>query len=63
MLLLIMSKATSGAATVIDLEAFRQRKLQAEQRDSASEGATMQATPMFVPVWYLWVPVWAPVMP
>lgn len=61
MLLLIMSKATSGAATVIDLEAFRQRK-QAEQRGSASDNAAMQPAPMFVPVWYCWVPVWAPVM-
>lgn len=62
MLLLIMGKTTSGAATVIDLEAFRQRKMQEAQRESASETASQQAA-MFVPVWYCWVPVWAPVMP
>ena len=54
-----MSKS-NAAANVIDLEAFRQKKMREEERAS-EEGAT--ATPnaaMFVPVWFCWVPVWAP---
>ena len=50
----------SGAASnVIDLEAFRQRKMQ----ERASETATMRRdAAVFVPVWFCWVPVWAPAL-
>ena len=50
-----MGSKSSSAANVIDLEAFRQRKM----RDSKVE-TVMPA--MFVPVWFCWVPVWAPVV-
>jgi hypothetical protein len=49
----------STAANVVDLEAFRQRKLMREERtDDRSVGARDAA--VFVPVWVCWVPVWTP---
>jgi hypothetical protein len=48
---------SSAAAKVIDLEAFRQRRM----RDSKENESAMPAA-MFVPVWFCWVPVWAPVV-
>ena len=54
-----MSKS-SAAANVIDLEAFRQRK----RRDSKEHESAMPAASdaaLFVPVWFCWVPLWAPV--
>lgn len=52
---------TALAANVIDLEAFRQRKARPTQETSGA--MPMMPSPMFVPVWVCWVPVWAPVMP
>jgi hypothetical protein len=52
----------SNAANVIDLEAFRQRKLMRVERSSedmpVASGAVAQ--PMVVPVWFCWVPMWTP---
>lgn len=63
----------SNAATVIDLEAFRQRKH--EERTTSSSVSAMPSTAqmsaaafgvgaqaLFVPVWFCWVPAWAPVV-
>jgi len=51
----------SSAANVIDLEAFRQRKMREER---SSEGMRMasgvRAQPVVVPVWFCWVPMWTP---
>lgn len=60
-----MSK--SNAATVIDLDAYRQRK-QEEERSVPSGSEMTQASfavgaqPLFVPVWFCWVPAWGPVV-
>ncbi|MBX3189579.1 MAG: hypothetical protein KF819_21315 [Labilithrix sp.] len=45
----------SKTANVIDLEAFRRRK----RRDAETTATTPDAA-MFVPVWFCWVPIWAP---
>ena len=55
-----MSKSNAALANVIDLEAFRQKKLREEGRPAEESSATVPAT-MLVPVWFCWVPVWAPV--
>ena len=52
--------AKSNAATVIDLEAFRQKKMREEERASETTSTAMREAAMFVPVWFCWVPVWAP---
>jgi hypothetical protein len=64
---------SSAAANVIDLEAFRQRKAMREERAGEAAGTlAAEAAPgfepgfvrhaaMLIPVWYCWVPVWAPV--
>lgn len=59
--------AKSNAATVIDLEAFRQKKMLREEEPSASRLRASEASSnpmrdaaMLVPVWFCWVPVWAP---
>jgi hypothetical protein len=64
---------SSAAANVIDLEAFRRRKaMRAEQASEAApspgsrspaseETGFVRHAAMMVPVWYCWVPVWAPV--
>jgi hypothetical protein len=53
---------SNAAANVIDLEAFRQRKLMREERPASAmnEG---RAAAMLVPVWFCWVPVWTPLVP
>jgi hypothetical protein len=53
----------SSAANVIDLEAFRQRKMR-EERGTNEEATTPSArdAAMLVPVWFCWVPVWTPVL-
>lgn len=64
----------SNAATVIDLDAFRQRKQQQHERSERSESLVGRAVaepmpmtnfgaqPMFVPVWVCWVPAWGPIV-
>lgn len=51
---------SNAAATVIDLEAFRQKKREEEERASEAHSPAMRDAAMFVPVWFCWVPVWAP---
>ncbi len=54
-----MGQGSAAAANVIDLEAFRQRKM---QKNTTPAEAMRPAPPaMFVPVpvWVCWVPVWA----
>ena len=55
-----MSKS-SAAGNVIDLEAFRQRKMR-DSKESETEMPTERDAAMFVPVWFCWVPLWAPVV-
>ncbi len=52
----------SNAANVIDLEAFRQRKMLREERPSEDMrmASGVQAQAMVVPVWFCWVPMWTP---
>ena len=57
------SMSKSNAANVIDLEAFRQRKMLRVERTSEemmpmASGAPPQA--VMVPVWFCWVPMWTP---
>lgn len=57
-----MVKSNAAAATnVVDLEAFRQRKMMREV-GRANEGMPAAARPstVVVPVWFCWVPMWAP---
>ena len=54
-----MAKSNAALANVIDLEAFRQKKMREEERPSETS-APMRDAAMFVPVWFCWVPVWAP---
>lgn len=56
-----MSKSNAALANVIDLEAFRQKKMREEERAPAGGPAAMRDAAMLVPVWFCWVPVWAPV--
>ena len=56
-----MGKSNAAVANVIDLEAFRQKKMRDEERASeVPNAASMRDAAMFVPVWFCWVPVWAP---
>ena len=55
-----MRKSNAALANVIDLEAFRQKKLR-DERQSEPSSVPMQNAAMLVPVWFCWVPVWAPV--
>ncbi|MBN9165973.1 MAG: hypothetical protein BGO98_14645 [Myxococcales bacterium 68-20] len=55
----------SNAANVIDLEAFRQRKMVRDERTveammPMASGAPPQA--LVVPVWFCWVPMWTPIV-
>lgn len=55
----------SNAANVIDLEAFRQRKMVRDERTveammPMASGAAPQA--LMVPVWFCWVPMWTPIV-
>jgi hypothetical protein len=54
----------SNAANVIDLEAFRQRKMMREERPSEEmPTASGSVTPqLVVPLWFCWVPVWTPIV-
>jgi hypothetical protein len=54
-----MSKS-SAAANVIDLETFRQRKMRDSKEPESAMPAANDAA-LFVPVWFCWVPLWAPV--
>lgn len=54
-----MGKSNAAAANVIDLEAFRQRKMLREAPAAASAPMARDAA-VFVPIWFCWVPVWAP---
>jgi hypothetical protein len=56
-----MGQSNRAAANVVDLETFRQRKLQAVDSAPRAPSAPMSAA-MMVPVWVCWVPVWAPMM-
>lgn len=47
------------AANVIDLEAYRQKKMRGAERTTETHAAVA----MFVPVWICWVPVWTPLVP
>lgn len=52
---------SNAAAQVIDLEAFRQKKMrEEEERASETSMPSNRDAAMFVPVWFCWVPVWAP---
>jgi hypothetical protein len=55
-----MSKS-SAAANVIDLEAFRQRRMRDSKEPESAMPAASDAA-LFVPVWFCWVPLWAPVV-
>jgi hypothetical protein len=52
----------NNAANVIDLEAFRQRKARDERPSDEMSSASLssEASPMVVPVWFCWVPMWTP---
>jgi hypothetical protein len=56
-----MSKS-SAAANVIDLEAFRQRKMRDSKATESVMPAASGASLVTYPVWFCWVPVWAPVV-
>ena len=52
---------SNAAANVIDLEAFRQRKLREEHKSTDMRAAAEEHTSAFVmPVWFCWVPMWTP---
>jgi hypothetical protein len=55
-----MSKS-SAAANVVDLEAYRQRKMRDAKEPESAMPAERHAA-MFVPVWFCWVPLWAAVV-
>ena len=57
MFLHVMSNRSS-AATVIDLEAFRQKKMLREKEPEAQA----RDAAVLVPVWFCWVPMWTPMM-
>ena len=53
----------SSTANVIDLEAFRQRKMLREERTAEAMPTTnggAQPQAVVVPVWFCWVPMWTP---
>jgi hypothetical protein len=52
---------SNAAENVIDLEAFRQRKMR-HSEEARSEMPVERDAAMFVPVWFCWVPLWAPVV-
>jgi hypothetical protein len=56
-----MAKSNAALANVIDLEAFRQKKMRGEESRASDETSPpMRDAAMLVPVWFCWVPVWAP---
>ena len=50
---------SSGAANVIDLDAFRQRKRVGSKEHESAMPVERDAA-VFVPVSFCWVPLWAP---
>ena len=52
---------SNAAGNVIDLEAFRQRKMR-DSEEAESEMPAERDAAMFVPVWFRCVPLWAPVV-
>ena len=50
---------SNAAANIIDLEAFRQKKMR-EERGSDMPAAEEAIATMVVPVWFCWVPMWTP---
>ena len=55
----------SSAANVIDLEAFRQRKMLREERPAEvmpMPNGSAQPHAVVVPVWFCWVPMWTPML-
>ncbi len=58
MLFDVMSQRSAGA-TVVDLEAFRQRKRMRAELEAA---AAPREAAVLLPVWFCWVPVWTPQM-
>ena len=56
-----MSKSSAAQNVVIDLEAFRQRKMR-DSKEPESAMPVERDAAMFVPVWFCWVPLWAPVV-
>jgi hypothetical protein len=62
-----MVKSNAAATNVVDLEAFRQRKImrevgRANETMSAAARSEAELHPLrvVVPVWFCWVPMWAP---
>lgn len=47
----------SSSANVIDLEAFRRKK---QREAEVRPPPVAQPAALLVPVWYCWVPIWAP---
>jgi hypothetical protein len=52
---------SSAAGNVVDLEAFRQRKLMMTRSHEEAE-PTVRDAAVLLPVWFCWVPVWTPHM-
>lgn len=52
-----MSKS-NAAKNVVDLEAFRQRKLRSLKEPEGAIAPEREAA-VFVPVWFCWVPLWS----
>lgn len=51
---------SNAAANVIDLEAFRQRKMREERPSGEMSGGDARASALVVPIWFCWVPMWTP---
>jgi hypothetical protein len=50
----------NAAANVIDLEAFRRRKMRDERPADGMHVAAAPSSMFIVPVWFCWVPMWTP---
>ena len=55
-----MVKSNTAAANVVDLEAFRQRKMREERAVEEPSSMSSATSGMVVPVWFCWVPMWTP---
>ncbi|GEM_PF-2565767 len=56
-----MVKSNAAATNVVDLAAFRQRKMMREAgRTNEGTSATTVPSTLVVPVWFCWVPMWTP---
>ncbi len=49
----------TAAANVIDLKAFRQRKMR-EERGTEDMSVEERSPALVVPVWFCWVAMWTP---